>query len=228
MPFSHPTRGAAFKLRITNGGREEISRYDTLEQLSKALASRCINDQHTSRKSYKDVAFLYDIDFQDRFARIVENFDGTVLGWQCLTDIQFKTQNWNFIPGFGIQYEAFDLNGSPLKIAPLLSAGQAELAAIKAERIRRVYSREPAYCGYGPVPGTRKHRGGRTYGRMYLRRIRTTPEIRMNSLTVKEDGEVSARPSRSAPNLPTNWDDQHRSYEKGWKSQGKRSKSWDR
>ena len=228
MPLSQKTRFAAFKLRITSNGSEEIYRFDTLPQLAKKLASRCIHDQTTARKSYKDVAFLYDIDFQDRFPRIVENFDGTVLGWQVMTDAQFENLNWSFVIGFGIQYEAFAQNGMPLKMAPLLSAGQEELTAIKAERIRRRYRNEPGYCGYGPVPGTRKFRGGRSYGRLYLRRIRTTAEIRMNSLTIKEDGEVSARPARCDHNLPTYWDDQPRSYQNGWKSQGKRSKSWDR
>lgn len=56
--------------------------------------------------------------------------------------------------------------------------------------------------GEGPVPGTRRRRGGH-----YYRHPKTMSERRQAVLVLVEDGEVPPRPARDAKNLPNAWDD---------------------
>lgn len=75
----------------------------------------------------------------------------------------------------------------------------------------------------GPVPGIRRRRNGR-----YYRHMKTIALRRQADLVVFEDGEIPARPSRTAMGLPSSWDDHSRTIERGWKSQRKGRKAWDR
>jgi len=76
----------------------------------------------------------------------------------------------------------------------------------------------------GPVPGTRKRRGGPAC----FRQPATTQEIRLNAMVLPVEGEVSARRARCATNLPDSWQEQVRSVERNWKSQHQGRKAWDR
>lgn len=67
------------------------------------------------------------------------------------------------------------------------------------------YSRYGSWNGTGPVPGTRKWRGGGHH-----RHIKTMSERRA-SFPIFEDGEVGPRAARTAVVLPTAWDDLSRS-----------------
>ncbi len=118
-------------------------------------------------------------------------------------------------------FEVTDASGARIRIAHLLELG----GKLNAERTAyRRWSWRAAYCGFGPVPGIRKWRGGRHY----MRRIGTQSERRLNCMVLKEEGEVSCRAARSGHNLPSSWDDIMRHKENGWKSQHKGAKSWDR
>lgn len=118
------------------------------------------------------------------------------------------------------QFEALGHGGARLKIVPLLDMGRA----IHRDQIESRRSLYTGYCGYGPVPGTRKSRGGIGYSR----RMKTVGERRLNALVLHDDGEVACRSSRFGGNLPSSWDDKFRNTERNWKSQHKGIKSWDR
>jgi hypothetical protein len=119
-------------------------------------------------------------------------------------------------------FEVTDASGKRVRIAHLLELGEQ----LDAERnaYRRRWRWRAVYCGFGPVPGIRKWRGGRSY----MRRIHTTAERRLNGLVLFEEGEVACRAARNTHNLPHSWDDIMRHRENGWKSQHKGAKSWDR
>ena len=74
----------------------------------------------------------------------------------------------------------------------------------------------------GSVVGIRKWRGG--FG--YYRRVRTMAERRQNMAVLLEEGSTLVRPSRA--HLPSNWDDIGRTVQRGWKSQHRGQKSWDK
>lgn len=77
--------------------------------------------------------------------------------------------------------------------------------------------------GEGPVPGTSSRP---RYG-SYIRRPHTQAE-RRQACWLEEEGEPRIRAARRANYLPTRWDDQPRCMERGWKSQHKGRKSWDK
>jgi len=68
--------------------------------------------------------------------------------------------------------------------------------------------------GDGAVPGTKK------FGNGHLFRRPTTQRSRRNSVCFKDDNEPPVRAKQNTANLPTNYDDIHRSnlYNKSWKS----------
>lgn len=72
------------------------------------------------------------------------------------------------------------------------------------------------------VIGIRKWRGGSGY----FRRIRTMAERRQNMAVVLEEGRTMVRGRRA--HLPNNWDDIGRTMQRGWKSQHRGQKSWDK
>jgi hypothetical protein len=93
----------------------------------------------------------------------------------------------------------------------------------------------PTWCGLGRYPSrgyTRrrgsvyaisKWRGGPSY-----RNSRTMPERRLNAAWCVEEGEVECRPTRRDAYLFNSWDGRARATERGWKSQRKGRKAWDR
>jgi hypothetical protein len=70
------------------------------------------------------------------------------------------------------------------------------------------------YCGYGPVPGTGRPRGGH-----HFRRMHHISERRSAGLVLRNEGEVAPRGKRAAANLPTPWDDYSIAAreDRGWK-----------
>lgn len=72
------------------------------------------------------------------------------------------------------------------------------------------------------VIGVRKWRGGGGY----YRRIRTMAERRMNMAVMLDEGSTLVRADRR--HLPNSWDDIQRSMERGWKSQHRGNKAWDK
>ena len=74
----------------------------------------------------------------------------------------------------------------------------------------------------GSVRGIRKWRGGGGY----YRRIRTMAERRQNMTVVMDEGRFLVRGGRA--HLPSTWDDIGRTVQRGWKSQFRGKKAWDR
>lgn len=105
--------------------------------------------------------------------------------WYCVDDWTWVGCKYVMRTDFGHVLTSEDFRGlSPLRV----SAG---------------WGRGPSYCGEGPVPGVRKHRGGGHY----FRRMRHMSERRQAALVVVEEGEVAPRPSRNLHGLPNPWDD---------------------
>ncbi|WP_160331264.1 hypothetical protein [Burkholderia cenocepacia] len=88
-----------------------------------------------------------------------------------------------------------------------------DLARLRSAGAR--WQRNSEYCGYGPVPGVRKHRGGGHY----FRRMRHMNERRQAALVVEEEGEVAPRAARNLHGLPNPWDDYpcHSRDNRNWK-----------
>ena len=126
--------------------------------------------------------------------------------------------------------QAISPNGKPISLRELYAAGQS------AARERRASRRYQFWDGLGPVPGTRKHRGGYRY----FRRPQTIGQRSSACAGARfDDGlealsesmlrKIDARPSRNARNLPNSWDDIGRCIQRSWKEHGgKRGKQWDR
>lgn len=72
------------------------------------------------------------------------------------------------------------------------------------------------------VRGIRKWRGGGGY----FRRIRTMAERRQNMAVIVDEGRRLVRGRRSK--LPNSWDDIGRTVQRGWKSQHRGQKSWNK
>lgn len=131
---------------------------------------------------------------------------------------------------------ARDYAGAPPYFAWALSAtGRLlDLLALAAygTRLRTQDYVERAHPGYvrrrGPVHGIRCFRASGGYGRKYYRRIATTPARRQANLVVFEEGEVAPRAKRNSGNIPNSWFDFSRERQRGWKSQHKGRKAWDR
>ena len=205
MPVTHPTRGAAFILRKTEYGREEIFRFDSKKALAIDLVKRCNYHRSTGMTVSK-----------------VFSVDGTVLRMQAQSRIQTSHSKWGGVWRLRdeclICLEAFSVNGRPLNLRGLL-----ELAGSLTPRGQRYARRGGVYCGYGPVPNVHKTRGGNSY----FRNIHTTSEIRMNTLVAIEDGEVPARMARTSPTLPNSWNDvSYGRRSQGWKAQRSGFKAW--
>lgn len=89
-----------------------------------------------------------------------------------------------------------------------LVAGDFHELAMDIYRTRRKVSRYDRFRfwnGSGPVPGTRHYRGGHIF-----RRPGTHP-LRRDAVHFPDAGEPGIRAKRSANNLPTSYDDCHRS-----------------
>lgn len=74
----------------------------------------------------------------------------------------------------------------------------------------------------GTVPGIRKWRGGGGY----YRRIATMAERRQNMAVIFDEGRTLVRGRRA--HLPNAWDDIGRTIQRGWKSQHRGKKAWDK
>ena len=128
--------------------------------------------------------------------------------------------------------QAVSPNGKPMSLRELYAAGES------CARERRASRRYQFWDGLGPVPGTRKHRGGYRY----FRRPQTIGlragaagaadarcEEGLEALSEAMLRKIDARPSRNARNLPNSWDDIGRCIQRSWKEHGgKRGKQWDR
>ena len=205
MSVSHTPRSAAFILRKTEYGREEIFRFNSKKTLAIDLLKRC----HFQRFNGMAVLKVFSV-------------DGTFLQMQVQSCIQTSHSKWGGVWSLRneclICLEAFCLKGRPLNLRGLLELG----VSLTPNEIR--YARRGGiYCGYGPVPNVHKTRGGNGY----FRNIHTTSELRMNALVVIEDGEVQARMARTSTNLPNSWDDvSYGRRSRGWKAQRKSFKAW--
>lgn len=214
MSSSRPTQQIAFTLRIVSDGREENIRFPSIDRLARSLVLR-LADQ--------DVLFRHRV--QHEIVTEVQG-GGTLLRAFRLTTSKTYPNHWGPVDVVRISdcrtYEAFSRTGAALQIASILAIGTSlERHTPTPKRHRRF---RHAYIGYGPVPGTRKCRGGHGF----TRHIGTMPEHRMNALVVSDDLEAYPRPARRGKNLPTSWDDQMRHVDRCWKSQRKGRKSWDR
>lgn len=105
----------------------------------------------------------------------------------------------------------------------LLSGMDSEVLIPRVRHISLWQWRFRYWNGEGPVPGTRKSRGGYAF----YRRPKTQAERRANQ-GIPEDGEPVVRGARKPHSLPSAWDDIRRSrVERNWKSQHKGQKAWD-
>lgn len=216
MSVTNPTRGSAYGLRIATAGREEWKFFASVDHLARHISSRIYrNNAGRLGSSPRSISFN------------VVSFDGTLLRRIKRTTVQVDHNHWGATRAVRDEwttYEAFSPNGRSLKIAAILARGNAlenTDGSGLSYRLRHGYRH---YCGYGPVPGIRKSRGGSGY----MRRIQTTAEKRLNVLVLEEEGEVPARAARCGRNLPSAWDDFMRYNENCWKAQTKGRKSWDR
>jgi hypothetical protein len=205
MPVSQPTRNAAFSLRRTEYGCEEVFCFQSQKDLVVDLARRCSFRLPTGISPPK-----------------IFSADGTFLHLLVESTVQTAHSKWGSVWSLhcetSIGLEAFSPSGRPLNLRGLLELAQS------LHPKKYISRRGGFYCGYGPVPGIHKNRGGR-WG--YFRNIQTTTEHRLNNLVVFEDGEVPARSARAGHNLPDSWDDiAHGRKSVGWKAQRKGRKSW--
>lgn len=128
------------------------------------------------------------------------------------------------------QPRAYSPRGHELNFAELVAFGERESLAR-----RRAVARWGYWWGIGavasrgyirrvtPVPGTSRRVRG-----CFFRRPGTTAERRLAAGTLREDGEPGPRPARNPRNLVNAWDDVPRHVERGWKSQHRGRKAWDR
>jgi hypothetical protein len=133
--------------------------------------------------------------------------------------VQDLHQDWD-----GLSFSrlsAFNRGGAQLAAQLLLDLADSLHERERAARWARVFKH---YHPGAPVPGVSKSRGGNGY----FRRVGTFSEAKQNALTVREDGEPAARPSRTYAGLPHAWDDVHRARPPSWKRQHKGRKAWDR
>lgn len=129
-----------------------------------------------------------------------------------------------------------DYAGAPPFVACAVSpSGRLlDLLALAAygTRLRARDFAERLYPGYvrrrGPVHGIRCFRASGGYGRKYYRRMSTTPARRQANLVLFDEGEVAVRAKRNSTNIPNSWFDFSRERQRGWKSQHKGRKAWDR
>lgn len=130
--------------------------------------------------------------------------------------LEERAESWYRLPSDAVRQKALSPRGKLLNIAELVAWGR---------RLRRsgYWSHRAHVFRSGPVPSTRKWRGGSGQTN-----CRTQAERRSNAMVVKEDGEVSVRAARLGFNLPCSWDGRYRDVERCWKSQHKGGKSWDR
>lgn len=214
MSFIYPTRRSAYGLRIAVAGREEWVYFTSIERLARDISLRLYRDIiHCQRARQKSMQ------------PTVVSGDGTLLQRIKRTSVQPEHSHWGaerVVREEWTTFEAFSPNGHPLKIKAVVAMGDAMEQAEGSRLSYRVRHCNRDYCGYGPVPGIRKLRGGNGY----MRRIRTTAERRLNELVLKEEGEVAPRGARCG--VPNSWDDFIRHKENCWKSQTKGRKSWDR
>jgi len=210
MSTSTPTRNAAYGLLSLAHSGEEFARFVTLDALALGLAQRIDTVQRCYGECLPHECVL-------GFGKIW--YWEKVLKERVHSDFGLATKSTLMWASF----EAFGPSGASLGLGALLARGTALLDAIQAEKRLHWYCRA-AYCGWGPVPGVRKYRGGSGW----YRSVATAAEARQNSLIVREDGEPNARAARCGMNLPTSRDDVSRHVERCWKRQHRGVKAWDR
>jgi hypothetical protein len=122
------------------------------------------------------------------------------LGWiRNNVGVEFATRvyaedSWTWT---GCMYVMRTDSGEPLSVDDFRAVADAQRTAISWWR------RSREYCGYGPVPGVRKFRGG---GR-YFRRMSHMNARRQAALVLEDEGEVAPRAARNLHGLPNPWDD---------------------
>ena len=213
MPFN---TSLGVRLSITTGSTTVVPSFATVEALATYLHLRVRAIRHASR--YTRWSHLYD-------TRMFEQDDGLIL-----SIVRFVAMDANAIPSDHPKplietYEAFGIKGKPLVMSILLALGRRlDMAVRAARRFKATYGGYEGR-GSGPVPGV--HRSS-SYFACWYRSVGTTGERRMNSLVLREEGEPAPRAARTGGNLPSSYDDVARAHERGWKSQFRGRKGWDR
>ncbi len=210
MPRSKPTRTAAYGLLLSLDGCEEILLFSSRAELALALAERLGGCDALAHGHVEE--FLSN-------------------GGRRLTHLGYSREVTEMTAWGPVRtlhhrktvFEAFGASGSAIDITTLLCEGRRLAEARRPQRGRRWWYATRYYCGYGPVPGVHKSRGGGGWHR----RLATANEIRLNALVVREDGEPAARATRRSSNLPTARDDYARCGQRTWKSQHNGRKAWD-
>lgn len=217
MSQSILTRESVYSLRISVPGSEEWISFRTIEEMARTLVRRS-GGGPAYRSSRR-----FSASHRDPVHQLSD--DGTCLRVVTMQQIQVAHSHWGATVQTREDWTTFEVHGPSgrlLKVLGVMALGEAsELAEYRS----RYWCAHREYCGWGPVPGVRKYRGG---GGRYLRRFSTMNERRAGDLVLEEEGEVGPRASRRGRNLPNPWDDYCRIKERNWKSQGKGRKSWDR
>ena len=204
------------RLRITAGSTLVQPSFATVEALATYLYLRVRAIRHASR--WVRCSGLYD-------TRMFEQEDGHIL-----IVVRFVAMDVAAIPFDHPQpltetYEAFGVKGKSLIISDVLAlGGRLADAARAACRFKAVYG---GYKGRGSGPVSGVHQST-SYFVCWYRSISTSAERRMNSLVLREEGEPAPRAARTGHNLPSSWDDISREHLRGWKSQFRGRKAWDR
>ena len=199
MAHPKPTSANPFALRVVAQGVGDAYFFPSLQALACSLARRLP---------------LFSMRYP--LSGTIVSVDGTCLTWSRTTHYQADHGHYGAVVRTKVEsvtFEAFEF-GRLLQIATLLN--------VQPPKIR---PRKPAHGdrGHGPVPWTRKYRGG---GFGFIRHPRTTAEMRANVDAGCDDNEPAARASRNS--IPSAWDDKMRVVERNWKSQRKVNKQWQR
>jgi len=214
MATSKPTRARAFGLRVVSPDGTGWHWFASLPAMARDLALRLYDATHRVRHGTH-------IGPRVPFTRV--DADGIVLTW--IRETPYQAEHTRFGATWRIRtdwqtYEVFDSNGHTLPIARILDSFDLEEYLNRRKRGRIAHGDR----GHGPIPWTRKLRGGSGW----FRGIQTSQEIRLNALVLVDEGEIPVRAARNQKNLPTKWEDFPYILQRSWKAQRKGRKQWDR
>lgn len=217
MSQSTLTRESVYGLRISVAGSEEWVTFRTIEQMARALVRRS-----GGGPAYRS-GRRYAASHRDPVHQVSD--DGTCLRVVTTQTFQVAHSHWGTTVQTREDWTTFEVHGPSGRLLNVLGVMALGEARELAEHRSLYWRGRNDYCGWGPVPGIRKYRGG---GGRYHRRFSTMNERRAGDLVIAEEGEIAPRASRRGTNLPNPWDDYCRIKERNWKSQTKGRKSWDR
>lgn len=189
-------------------------RFSTIDDALKFIASK--GKSHNSNDYY----FFKEISLSDdmyRFEEYYQYYDEDLSRYIYSSDVRYYSRRYTFIDGTN---RTLDLRNYLDKIDSFYESKEFNYDYYPKKRRRKDSSNVHNFeFRKAPVPRTGKY--GHKY---YLRAVRTTNEIRLNSIP---EHQPFVRPSRRPHNLPNLYDDIWRDYHsKSWKDCTKKRKQW--